>query len=111
MDDDGFTVQGSSRGAKARQAGRERNLETFYRDTPRYPGTEAEFTRAHARAYGIEEGLGPDGSHPGSVNPHFPKDSAREAAHLGYKAVPTPQMKQKDAMTETMVLRELNLQE
>jgi len=30
--------------------------------------------------------LGPDGSHPGSVNPHFPKDSAREAAHLGYKA-------------------------
>ncbi len=84
MDFDGFAVQGRKRGGRARGSGRDRDLDSFYRDNARYAGTAEDFTRDHARSYGRHEGLGHDGSHPGLGKPRFPKGSDRERLHAGY---------------------------
>ena len=63
MDDDGFAVHSPRRRYSNREPARERDRATFLREVPKFAGTSEEFDRAHAKRYGREEGLGPDGRH------------------------------------------------
>ena len=87
MDDDGFAIQRRRRGPTRASTGdrvRDRDRESFLRDSPSFEGTDEEFSRAHARRYGAEEGLGPDGSH--RHGEHFPHGSDRQRLHNQYTA-------------------------
>ena len=85
MDDDGFAVQSRRRRGTMRQPAHDRGKESFLREVPDYAGTSEEFDRAHARRYGREEGLGPDGKH-AHGQAHFPHGSDRQKLHTQYSA-------------------------
>ena len=85
MDADGFAVQGRRRGGTNRGNVRDRDQASFLRDVPKYAGTSKDFDSSHARRYGREEGLGPDGQHHhGSMQ--FPRGSERQKLHTQYSA-------------------------
>ena len=85
MDSDGFAVQGRRRGGTNRGNVRDRDHASFVRDVPKYAGTSKDFDSSHARRYGREEGLGPDGHHHhGSMQ--FPRGSERQKLHTQYSA-------------------------
>lgn len=85
MDSDGFAIQGARVTRRVGSTHRGQNLDTFFRDTSRYPGTAEDFTNHHKRSYGIAERLGPDGSHPPGRKPTFPRNDDREKAWKKYK--------------------------
>ena len=85
MEDDGFAMQSRRRRGTTREPARDRGKESFMRDVPNYEGTSEEFDRAHARRYGREEGLGPDGRHEHG-QAHFPQGSDRQKLHTQYSA-------------------------
>ena len=78
-------IQPGRRGRGSGNRNPDRDLASFLRDTPEYQGTAEQFDRAHARRYGPEEGMGPDGMHrPG--HRHFPAGSDRQQRHAQYSA-------------------------
>ena len=85
MDDDGFAVQGRRRKGATREAVRDRDRTSFLKDVPRYAGTSEEFSSAHARRYGREEGLGPNGTHDHRSH-QFPPGSERDKMYKSYNA-------------------------
>ena len=85
MDDDGFALHSRRRRGTTREPARGQGKEGFLREVPDYAGTSEEFNKAHARRYGREEGLGPDGMH-GPGQAHFPKGSDRQKLHTQYSA-------------------------
>ena len=74
-------MQGGKKGGKSRIE--DRNLATFERDCPRYEGTPEEFSGHHAKRYGHEEQLNPDGSHQ-LKTPKFPNSTTRDDQHKQY---------------------------
>lgn len=86
MDEDGFAVQGRKRKGKSRGP-----LDSFLREVPKYSGTDEDFAEEHARQYGREEGLGPDGRHrPGHT--HFPRGTDRANMHKQYSSSTKPRV-------------------
>lgn len=82
MDDDGFAMQGRRRRGTFREPASDRGLDSFLREVPKYSGTNEDYAEEHARRYGREEGLAPDGRHrPGNV---FPPGSNRQKMHERY---------------------------
>lgn len=85
MDDDGFATLSRRR----RGTIRDRDGGSSLSRTPRYTGTDEYFEEAHARRYGREEGLGPNGKHHhGSAR--FPRGSEREVMHTQYSRSTRP---------------------
>ena len=85
MDNDGFEVQKRRRGYSSRDPTRDRGRAEFLSQVEKYEGTPEDFSRAHARRYGREEGLGPDGSHD-HVASEFPRGSDRQRMYDQYDA-------------------------
>ena len=83
MDADGFEMQRNRRGSSRREPTRDRGRAGFLSQVPAYEGTREDFSRAHARRYGREEGLGPDGSHD-HVASQFPQGSDRQRMYDQY---------------------------
>ena len=96
MDDDGFTLHSRRRRGTAREPARDGGKEAFLREVPSYAGTSEEFEKAHARRYGKEEGLGPDGMH-GHGQAHFPRGSDRLKLHTQYSASTNGRDSKRDA--------------
>ncbi len=110
MDDDGFVIQSRRRGARrASTRDRDRDDAPFLRDVPRFEGTSEEFNRAHARRYGAEEGLGPDGSHRHGY--HFPHGSDRERLYTTYSASTMGRNTRRDAYQNGLTNAEEELQD
>ena len=71
--------------------GNEGPTASFLREFPEYSGTRLEYRAEHARLYGPEENLAPDGTHPpGKHPPRFPKDSPREMYYDMYDVSTKP---------------------
>ncbi len=83
MDDDGFEVQRRRRGYSSREPTRNRGRADFLREVANFEGTSEDFSTAHTRRYGREEGLGPDGSHQG-VSYEFPRGTDRQRLYDQY---------------------------
>ena len=84
MDNDGFAVQQRRRRGTTREPG----LNSFLREGLNYTGTDENFKKNHARLYGREEGLGPDGEH--HHGSRFPRGSDREKLHTHYSKSTRP---------------------
>ena len=85
MDRDGFNIQGSNRNRQPAGKLRGRDLHAFYQETPKYVGTEEEFSMDHAKLYGREERL-PHGASDSHRNHYFPPGSARGKLYNQYDA-------------------------
>ena len=92
MDDDGFTVHQRRRRVATREPGRD----SFLKEGLSYSGTDEDFERNHARLYGREEGLGPNGRHRHGER-RFPLGSDRERLHTQYSASTQPRNDHQDA--------------
>ena len=96
MSGGGIGVHGRRRRGTTQESTRDRARDTFLREVPRYEGTDDDFERAHARLYGKEEGLRPDGKHQhGSA--HFPRGSERQRLHTQYSKTTKPRDNARDA--------------
>lgn len=66
-----------------------------------YTGTDEDYERAHARRYGQEEGLGPNGKHHhGSAR--FPCGSERQVMHTKYSMSTKPRDMSRTAYEEEL---------